>query len=129
MLKLYNSKDFNIDVLDRKSSISLGRNVVLCIFCFCALVSFVWAVTGTKSIFSFSTFLETLSNVPQIPTNWIRSFVNNTIESDWQLFNFFRDFLNRFIMPLLGVISFLCIGVAQLITYAIWFVGLLFGIT
>lgn len=128
MPKLYKSTDAKIDVLDTKSSVSLGRNVLLCIFGFCALFSFVWAVTGTESIFSFSTFLETMSNVPQIPTNWIKSFVNNTIESDWQLFNFFRDFLNRFVMPLLGVISFLCVGLAQLVTYAVWLVGLLFGV-
>ena len=116
-------------LIDSKSSVSFGRNVILWIFAVCALVSFVWRATGSDNIFTFSSFLETLSNVPQIPTNWIKSFVSNTIQADWAVFNFFRDFLNRFIMPLLGVISFLCVGVAQLVTYAIWVVGLLFGIT
>lgn len=115
-------------LIDSKSSVSLGRNIILCIFAACALVSFVWRATGSDNIFSFSSFLETLSNVPSIPTSWIKSFVSNTIESDWGLFNFFKEFLNRFIMPLLGVISFFCIGVVQLLTYAIYVVGFLFGV-
>lgn len=110
------------------ASNSLGKSVIFYIFAWCFFVSLFWRITGSDNIFTFTSLLEAFSSAPSIPTSWITSFVSNKIVADWGVFEFLRNFLNSFVMPLLGTVSFVAVGVAQIITYATWILGTLFGV-
>ena len=92
------------------------------------IVNFFYSATGNTSTFSFSSMLYAFQEAPQIPTYWIRDFSNLRITSDWTVaFNWLRDFLNNFVMKIITAGLFISTGVIQLITYAVYFIGILFG--
>lgn len=98
------------------------------IFMMLFIVNFFYSATGNTSTFSFSSMLYAFQEAPQIPIDWIRDFSNLQITSDWTVaFNWLRDFLNNFVMKIITAGLFLCTGVVQLITYAVYFIGILFG--
>lgn len=98
------------------------------VFIMLFIVNFFYSATGNTSTFSFSSLLYALHEAPQIPIDWIRDFSNLQITSDWTVaFNWLRDFLNNFVMKIITAGLFLCTGVVQLITYAVYFIGILFG--
>ena len=98
------------------------------IFMMLFIVNFFYSATGNTSTFSFSSMLYALQEAPQIPIDWIRDFSNLQITSDWTIaFNWLRDFLNNFVMKIITAGLFICTGVVQLITYAVYFIGILFG--
>lgn len=102
---------------------------VLCVFFVLVfVVNFFYAVTGSDSFFSFSSLLSTFEKAPSINTDWILKFGNLKITDDWtKLFNWLRDFINDYIIKIITIVLYLCTGVAQLVTYFCYFVGILFG--
>lgn len=92
------------------------------------IANFFYSTLDLNQAFTFTGFLHALEQAPSVPIDWIKDFASLRITSDWsELFNWFRDFLNQFIMPMITVVLFLCVGIAQLVTYIVYFVGILFG--
>lgn len=105
-----------------------GVSVFGVFFVIVFVVNFFYAVTGSDSFFSFSSLLSTFENAPSINTDWILKFGNLKITDDWtKLFNWLRDFINNYIIKIITIVLYLCTGVAQLVTYFCYFVGILFG--
>lgn len=102
--------------------------VFVVLFLVLFIVNFFYSATGNTSTFSFSSMLYAFQEAPQIPTDWIRDFSNLRITSDWTVaFNWLRDFLNNFVMKIITAGLFISTGVVQLITYAVYFISILFG--
>lgn len=105
-----------------------GVSVLGVFFVLVFVVNFFYAVTGSDSFFSFTSLLSTFEKAPSINTDWILKFGNLKITDDWtKLFNWLRDFINDYIIKIITIVLYLCTGVAQLVTYFCYFVGILFG--
>lgn len=119
--------DYKLDTLIEKGSNPYPTLFVV-LFIILFIVNFFYSATGNTSTFSFSSMLYAFQEAPQIPIDWIRDFSNLQITSDWTVaFNWLRDFLNNFVMKIITAGLFLCTGVVQLITYAVYFIGILFS--
>lgn len=119
--------DYKPDTLIEKGSNPYPTLFVV-LFIILFIVNFFYSATGNTSTFSFSSMLYAFQEAPQIPIDWIRDFSNLQITSDWTVaFNWLRDFLNNFVMKIITAGLFLCTGVVQLITYCVYFIGILFG--
>lgn len=102
--------------------------VFVVLFLILFIINFFYSATGNTSTFSFSSMLYAFQQAPQIPIDWIRDFSNLQITSDWTVaFNWLRDFLNNFVMKIITAGLFICTGVVQIITYAVYFISILFG--
>ncbi len=89
--------------------------IILCLFAFSS------ALMGRDSSLSFTGLLNSISSMPTIDMSKIFDFVNDmNITLDWGVFNWFRDFLNNFFMPLFGVAIYFCTAIAQLIVFLVW---------
>lgn len=97
------------------------------IFVFLAVTNFFYATLGYEQNFTFSHLLEKFSTIEPVGIDWIRDFADMRIEEDWSVFNWFRDFLNNFVMKIVTAFLFLCTGLVELVRYAYFFVGILFG--
>ena len=97
------------------------------IFVLLAVTNFFYATVGYEQNFSFSHLLEKFSTIEPVGIDWIRDFADMRIEEDWSVFNWFRDFLNNFVMKIVTAFLFLCTGLVELVRYAYFFVGILFG--
>lgn len=129
----YNS---NGDYLDSSSgSYSIFR-IVLLLLIFINL-SFLFFNNGEKMF--FSSFLESLGkNDMFVNVDVVRNFSQQRITDDWTFwlskeleigisFNWLRNFINSFIMPLLSMVAFFLAGVTQLIVFIGWIIGFIFG--
>ena len=87
---------------------------------------------------SFSSLLNGLSDMPSVNVDVVRNFSQQRITADWSLwlskdlgigisFNWLRDFINSFIMPLLSMVAFFLAGITQLIVFIGWVIGFIFG--
>lgn len=87
---------------------------------------------------SFSSFLNGLSDMPSVNVDVVRNFSQSRITADWSLwlskdlgigisFNWLRDFINSFIMPILSLASFFLAGIVQLVYFITWLLGFIFG--
>ena len=87
---------------------------------------------------SFSSLLNGLSDMPSVDISVVQRFSNSRITADWSLwlskdlgigisFNWLRDFINSFIMPLLSMVAFFLAGITQLIVFIGWVIGFIFG--
>lgn len=87
---------------------------------------------------SFSSLLNGLSDMPSIDISVVQKFSNSRITADWSLwlskkygigisFNWLRDFINSFIMPILSLSSFFLAGIVQLVYFITWLLGFIFG--
>ncbi|MDY4159884.1 MAG: hypothetical protein SOY02_06590 [Candidatus Onthovivens sp.] len=87
---------------------------------------------------SFSSLLYGLSEMPSVDVDVVRNFSQSRITADWSLwlskdlgigisFNWLRDFINSFIMPLLSMVAFFLAGLTQLIVFIGWVIGFIFG--
>lgn len=113
---------------DTSKSGVITPTVFVVLFLILFIVNFFYSATGNTSTFSFSSMLYAFQEAPQIPTDWIRDFSNLQITSDWTVaFNWLRDFLNNFVMKIITAGLFISTGVVQLITYAVYFISILFG--
>lgn len=115
-----------ISVIESRSNPYPTVFVVLFLILF--IINFFYSATCNTSTFSFSSMLYAFQEAPQIPIDWIRDFSNLQITSDWTVaFNWLRDFLNNFVMKIITAGLFICTGVVQIITYAVYFISILFG--
>ena len=87
---------------------------------------------------SFSSLLNGLSDMPSVNVDVVRNFSQSRITADWSLwlskdlgigisFNWLRDFINSFIMPLLSMVAFFLAGLTQLIVFIGWVIGFILG--
>lgn len=97
------------------------------IFVLLFVTNFFYATVGYEQNFTFSHLLEKFSTIEPVGIDWIRDFADMRIEEDWSVFNWFRDFLNNFVMKIVTAFLFLCTGLVELVRYAYFFVGILFG--
>ena len=90
--------------------------VILCLF------AFVGAFMGREDTVTFRGFLNSISSAPTIDMSSIVDFASKMyITEDWTVaFNWLRDFLNSFVMPILSVAFYFCVSVAQLLLFLIW---------
>ena len=87
---------------------------------------------------SFSSLLNGLSDMPSVDITVVQRFANSRITADWSLvlsenlgisisFNWLRNFINTFIMPILSVSAFFLAGIVQLVYFITWVLGFIFG--
>lgn len=87
---------------------------------------------------SFSSLLNGLSDMPSIDISVVQRFSNTRITGEWTFwlseklgigisFNWLRDFINSFIMPILSLASFFLAGIVQLVYFITWLLGFIFG--
>ena len=92
---------------------------------------------------SFSSLLNGLSDMPSVDISVVQRFSNSRITADWSLvvvdlvlseslgisisFNWLRNFINSFIMPILSLASFFLAGIVQLVYFITWVLGFIFG--
>lgn len=129
----YHSKGEFLD--SSYDSYSIFR-IVLLLLIFINL-SFLFFNNGEKLF--FSSFLEALGkNDMVVDVDVVRNFSQQRITDDWTFwlskdlgigisFNWLRNFLNNFIMPLLSLVAFFLAGVTQLIVFIGWVIGFIFG--
>ena len=126
----------NGEFLDSSSgSYSIFR-IVLLLLIFINL-SFLFFNNGEKMF--FSSFLESLGNNNMVvDVDVVRNFSQSRITDDWTFwlskdleigisFNWLRNFINNFIMPILSMVAFFLAGVTQLIVFIGWVIGFIFG--
>lgn len=125
MVKKYHFRN----LVDSNNVSSVSTSTIFgVVFLMLFIVNFFYSSMGSSNSFSFTGLLYAFENAPKIPTDWLRTFSNMSINSDWgSLFNWFRDFLNNYVMKLVSVTLFLCTGIAQLFMFAVYFIGILFG--
>lgn len=107
---------------DERSSVSIFKALFIVLF----MVSFFNAVSGNGRIITFTGLLNALSEAPSIDISWIGHFMDLTIKNDWGLFDFFRTFLNQF-MGIIGLMLYFVTGVAQIVVFFSYFLGVFFG--
>lgn len=87
---------------------------------------------------SFSSLLNGLSDMPSVDILVVQRFSNSRITEDWTFwlskeleigisFNWLRNFINSFIMPILSLTSFFLAGIVQLVYFITWLLGFIFG--
>lgn len=87
---------------------------------------------------SFSSLLNGLSDMPSVDISVVQRFSNSRITEDWTFwlskeleigisFNWLRNFINSFIMPILSLASFFLAGIVQLVYFITWTLGFIFG--
>ena len=126
----------NGEFLDSSSdSFSLFR-IILFLLIFINL-SFLFFNNGEKMF--FSSLLESLGNNNMVvDVDVVRNFSQSRITDDWTFwlskdleigisFNWLRNFINNFIMPILSMVAFFLAGVTQLIVFIGWVIGFIFG--
>lgn len=102
-------------------------NIFGIVFIILFVFAFVASVIGLDSNVSFYTLLTALSNAKVIDiADIMEDFNNLVITSDWSIFNWLRDFFNNFLMPILSVITYFALSIAQLFVFVFWIVKFLF---
>ena len=98
------------------------------IFVILFLFAFVSSIMGRETTVTFRGLLDSLANAPTIDMSIIIDFASKMyITDDWTVaFNWLRDFLNSFVMPILSVVFYFCVSVAQLLLFLIWTIKFLF---
>lgn len=98
------------------------------IFVILFLFAFVSSFMGRETTVTFRGLLDSLANAPTIDMSTIIDFASRMyITDDWTVaFNWLRDFLNNFVMPILSVAIYFCVSVAQLLLFLIWAIKFLF---
>ena len=97
------------------------------IFIILFLFAFVSSVMGLDSNVSFSTLLKALSNAETIDIASIMTAFNDLrITADWSVFNWLKTFINQFLMPLISVLTYFALSIAQLFVFLFWVVRFVF---
>lgn len=98
------------------------------IFVILFIFAFVSALMGRETTVTFRGLLESFANAPTIDMSTIIDFASNMyITEDWTVaFNWLRDFLNNFVMPIISVVIYFCVSVAQLLLFLVWAIKFLF---
>lgn len=111
---------------DRLSQFDGFANIAKISIALLLMVRVVYFLTGNDGNFSFATMLEVLQNAPVIDPNALLNLVEYTIQGNWGLFDFFRDFLNFFPF-LINLVVTLVAMMWNVLVYAWYFIRILFG--
>ena len=125
----YLSTDYKIQPLMQTYRDYSYRNFNLfgIVFIILFVFAFVSSVMGLDSNVSFSTLLQALSNARTIDIASIMSAFNDLrITADWAVFNWLKTFINQFLMPLISVLTYFALSIAQLFVFLFWVVRFLF---
>lgn len=124
---------------DYLDSFSSGNSILIVILLTLFFVNLSYFFFNPGNRMFFSSFLNSLGNDNIIvDVDVVRSFSQSRITSDWTFwlsenlnigisFNWLRDFINNFIMPILSMIAFFLAGLTQIIVFIAWGVGFIFG--
>lgn len=123
----FNYYQNNNTYVQKKGYYVAPATIFTVIFVLLFVTNFFYATVGYEQTFTFSHLLEKFSTIEPVGIDWIRDFADMRIEEDWSVFNWFRDFLNNFVMKIVTAFLFLCTGLVELVRYAYFFVGILFG--
>ena len=132
-MKIYKTNN-NGQYLDRSSHFGLFSLIIMVLI----FVNLSYLFFNNGSQMSFSSFLNGLSDMPAVDVDVVRNFSQQRITDDWTFwlskdlgigisFNWLRNFLNNFIMPLLSIVAFFLAGLTQLIVFIGWVIGFIFG--
>lgn len=108
------------------SSASSIFGLVLLVIIMFNIPSFVAGNSSFSTYFSFERFMNMLASAPTISMAWITD-VLQPISADWGVFQFFADFINSLITLLQGV-SFILVGIVNLVSYLLYFLKFLFNL-
>lgn len=120
--------------LDSSSHFGLFSLIILVLI----FINLSYLLFNNGNQMSFSSFLNGLSDMPGVNVDVVRNFSQSRITDDWTFwlskelqigisFNWLRNFLNNFIMPLLSMVAFFLAGITQLIVFIGWVIGFIFG--
>lgn len=124
------------DYLDSSGS---GNSILIVILLTLFFVNLSYFFFNPGNRMFFSSFLKSLGNDNiVVDVSVVQNFSQSRITKDWTLwlskdlgigitFNWLRDFLNNFIMPIISMVAFFLAGVTQLIVFIAWGVGFIFG--
>lgn len=73
-------------------------------------------ISSNDRVITFTSLLEGLADSPAVSSDWVTSFAESTISSDWGAFNFLRDFINSLI-PIISFFLFIVNGLVQVVFY------------
>lgn len=105
------------------TSISIFGVVFVILFMF----SFLGALYGNETDFSFRSLLDCLTSAPAIDISGVAGFSSELcIVDDWGIFNWFRDFINNFFLSICSVAIYFSVSLMQLLIYICYFVGFIF---
>ena len=124
----------NGQYLDRSSHFGLFTLIIMVLI----FVNLSYSFFNNGSQMSFSSLLNGLSDMPAVDVDVVRNFSQSRITDDWTFwlskdleigisFNWLRNFINNFIMPILSMVAFFLAGVTQLIVFIGWVIGFIFG--
>lgn len=111
---------------DFNSAGSSFFGIILLIIILFNIPSFVAANGEVATYFSFERFMNMLASAPTVSMTWITN-VLQPISADWGVFQFFADFINSLITLLQGV-SFIAVGIVNLVSYLLYFLKFLFNL-
>lgn len=103
-------KNYNAMVAER------GVGFFHVVFLFLFVIMFFSVATGSNQEVTFTSLLEVLSDSPVISSDWVESFRDLSIGSDWGIFNFLKDFLNT-IIQVIGFLLYIVNGLVQVVVY------------
>ena len=132
-MKIYKTNT-NGQYLDNSSHTGLF-SVIIMLLIFINL-SYLFYNNGNQM--SFSSLLNGLSDMLNVDISVVQRFSNSRITDDWTFwlskeleigisFNWLRNFINSFIMPILSLVSFFLAGIVQLVYFITWLLGFIFG--
>lgn len=102
------------------------RGILAFVVLFLLLLNLFALVYGSGQEWTFSRFMSIVENVPKPDLSQLNRLINLEIVEDWGVFNFLRDFFNRF-LDLFGVFFYVLNYIVQLISILVYFVGAFFG--
>lgn len=110
----------------RKSTYTISTSGILkSILLILLIVSVFSALRGRASYISFTSFLEVLQTAPEIPTKWI-SFGGVISDLDLPSWLFWLRPILSFFIETAEMLMFFVVGLSQVITYVVYFLGIFF---
>lgn len=112
---------------EERSSRGLGVQALTFTFYIAFLVLFVVAFYRYTAGMPLPTFTGLLNFIQTCPNVTLHPHIIGSIEADWGIFNFFRDFINT-LTTIFGVGMYACSSIAQVILLLGWFLAWAFAI-
>lgn len=110
-----------------RSYVRFGKGVLSSVMLILFIILFYRTLQGNISEpFTFSGFLNTLANVPDVSLSWVSGWPDLTITADWGVFDFLRVFINS-IGDSFEIIIYFIGGVLQLIFFIVYILTYVLG--
>lgn len=113
---------------NQSSSSNMGAGNVLGLFLVALVViNLPRFITGGGFNFSFTQLLTSLQNAPAIDVGWVERLLGNELNINVEYPFLWLENVLEFIVNLLKSVLFLGTGAVQIIVYAFYFLGIIFG--